>query len=88
MNEGDLVVSIGNRDVKWMPHDEVVSLIRDAGNTLNLTLVTPCDKTYYKLPKVWYIKKHMVQNCEMKCSDMRSPIELGLWCEVIVNYYK
>ncbi|KAK4292205.1 hypothetical protein Pmani_035008 [Petrolisthes manimaculis] len=51
MNEGDLVVSIGTRDVKWMPHDEVVGLIRDAGNTLNLTLVTPCDKTYYKLPK-------------------------------------
>ncbi|XP_071535406.1 rhophilin-2-A isoform X2 [Panulirus ornatus] len=51
MNEGDLVVCIGTRDVKWMPHDEVVCLIRDSGNTLGLTLVTPCDKTYYKLPK-------------------------------------
>nr|XP_045616820.1 uncharacterized protein LOC123769625 [Procambarus clarkii] len=51
VNEGDLVVCIGNRDVKWMPHDEVVGLIRDAGNMLSLTLVTPCDKTYYKLPK-------------------------------------
>ncbi|ROT83989.1 putative rhophilin-2 isoform X1 [Penaeus vannamei] len=51
INEGDLVVCIGTRDVKWMPHDEVVGLIREAGNTLNLTLVTPCDKTYYKLPK-------------------------------------
>lgn len=46
------MVCIGTRDVKWMPHDEVVGLIREAGNTLNLTLVTPCDKTYYKLPKV------------------------------------
>ncbi|XP_066946603.1 rhophilin-2-B-like [Macrobrachium rosenbergii] len=51
MNEGDLVVCIGTRDVKWLPHDEVVDLIRNAGNTLNLTLVTPCDKTFYKLPK-------------------------------------
>ncbi|KAK7084774.1 hypothetical protein SK128_001972 [Halocaridina rubra] len=51
MNEGDLVVCIGTRDVKWFPHDEVVDLIRNAGNTLNLTLVTPCDKTVYKLPK-------------------------------------
>lgn len=52
MHEGDLVVGISTRDVKWLPHDEVVNLIRDAGNTLSLTLVTPCDKTYYKLPKV------------------------------------
>ncbi|XP_050689411.1 rhophilin-2-B-like isoform X1 [Eriocheir sinensis] len=51
MSEGDLVVCIGTRDVKWLPHDEVVSLIREAGNSLALTLVTPCDKTYYKLPK-------------------------------------
>ena len=52
MQEGDLVVSISNRDVKWLPHDEVVSLIRESGNTLCMYLVTPCDKTYYKLPKV------------------------------------
>lgn len=51
MQEGDLVVGIGSRDVKWLPHDEVVGLIRDSGNTLSLTIVTPCDKTYYKLPK-------------------------------------
>lgn len=51
MQEGDLVVGIASRDVKWLPHDEVVGLIRDAGNTLTLTIVTPCDKTYYKLPK-------------------------------------
>jgi len=28
-----------------------VGLIRDSGNSLSLTIVTPCDKTYYKLPK-------------------------------------
>ncbi|CAL4069714.1 unnamed protein product [Meganyctiphanes norvegica] len=56
MQEGDLVVGIGSRDVKWMPHDEVVGLIRDSGNSLSLTIVTPCDKTYYKLPKGKSIK--------------------------------
>ncbi|XP_076067247.1 GTP-Rho-binding protein rhophilin isoform X2 [Oratosquilla oratoria] len=49
--EGDLVVAIGSEDVKWLPHDEVVTLIREAGNSLRLTLVTPTDKNYYRLPK-------------------------------------
>ncbi|RXG73688.1 Rhophilin-2-B [Armadillidium vulgare] len=51
IHEGDILVSISGKDVKWLPHEDVVTLIREAGNSLNLGLVTPCDKTFYKLPK-------------------------------------
>merc|ERR1711902_175928 len=42
-NEGDYVVAINDEDVKWSPHDEVVSLIKSSGNHLKLKLVTPMD---------------------------------------------
>lgn len=52
IHEGDILVTISGKDVKWLPHEEVVQLIREAGNSLNLGLVTPCEKSIYKLPKV------------------------------------
>ena len=52
MNEGDYVVAINEEDVKWSPHDEVVSLIKSSGNNLKLKLVTPMDKSHSKENKV------------------------------------
>uniref|UniRef100_A0A6A7FWI3 Rhophilin-2-like isoform X1 n=1 Tax=Hirondellea gigas TaxID=1518452 RepID=A0A6A7FWI3_9CRUS len=58
MQENDLVVSISGRDVKWLPHDRVVSAIRDSGDTLHMTLVTPLQTTqpYYQLTKCKSLK--------------------------------
>lgn len=43
---GDFLVAVGDRDVKWAKHDEVVKLIRDAGLKLALKVVTPLDRNY------------------------------------------
>lgn len=49
MREGDFIVAIGDKDVKWCPHEEVVRLIKAAGDSLSLKLVTPMDKNYLKV---------------------------------------
>lgn len=58
MREGDIVVSIGGRDVKWLPHDRVVGAIRDSGDTLHMMLVTPmhAPAPYYQLAKCKSLK--------------------------------
>ncbi|XP_072162013.1 rhophilin-2-like [Bemisia tabaci] len=48
MKEGDFIVAIGNHDVKWSQHDHVVKLIKEAGDSLSLKLVSPMDKNYLK----------------------------------------
>ena len=59
LREGDYLVAIGDRDVKWEGHDHVVSLIRQAGDFLRLRVVSPLDSrvarakaeaTYYQNP--------------------------------------
>ena len=62
MNESDYVVAINEEDVKWSPHDEVVSLIKSSGNQLKLKLVTPMDKSNSKENKV---RKNMMRNREI-----------------------
>lgn len=49
MKEGDFIVSINENDVKWSHHEEVVRLIKEAGDSLKLKLVTPMDKNYLKV---------------------------------------
>ncbi|XP_071443196.1 rhophilin-2-like, partial [Hetaerina americana] len=49
MKEGDFIVGIGGKDVKWSPHEEVVRLIKAAGRQLSLRIVTPMDRNYLKL---------------------------------------
>lgn len=51
VKEGDFIVSISERDVKWAPHDEVVALIKNAGDSLTMKLVTPMDRNYLKVYK-------------------------------------
>jgi len=53
MKEGDFIVAIGDKDVKWSPHEDVVKLIKDAGDTLSLKLVTPMDRNYLKVWNVY-----------------------------------
>ena len=52
MREGDYLVAIGDNDVKWSSHADVVKEIKSGENTLRLRLVTPMDrslgKTSYK----------------------------------------
>lgn len=51
MREGDFIISIGDRDVKWSSHAEAVRLIQNAGETLTLRLATPMDKHQHKVSK-------------------------------------
>jgi len=44
MKEGDYLMSIGEDDVKWNTHAEVVNFIKGAGDSLKLRLVTPLNK--------------------------------------------
>jgi len=43
MKDADYIVAINEEDVKWSPHDHVVSLIKRSGNALKLRLITPLD---------------------------------------------
>ena len=49
MREGDYLVGIGDDDVKWSSHADVVKMIRNAENCLKIKLVTPLDKSLIKL---------------------------------------
>ncbi|XP_048000941.1 rhophilin-2-B isoform X2 [Leguminivora glycinivorella] len=48
MREGDFIISVGDKDVKWSSHEEVVRLIQQAGDLLALRLATPMDKSLMK----------------------------------------
>lgn len=67
MREGDFIVAIGDRDVKWSPHDEVVKLIKASGDTLSLKLVTPMDRNYLKVSKIYNIVKTIIHKCNDTC---------------------
>ena len=41
VREGDYLVGLMDRDVKWSSHDQVVNMITDAMTYLRLTIVTP-----------------------------------------------
>lgn len=49
VKEGDFIVAIEDKSVKWASHDEVVSLIKYTGDLLSLKLVTPLDREYLKV---------------------------------------
>lgn len=49
MREGDFIISVGDKDVKWSSHEEVVALIQKAGDSLALRLATPMDKSLAKV---------------------------------------
>ena len=45
MREGDYLVGIGDNDVKWSSHEDVVRDIKASANKLKVKLVTPLDST-------------------------------------------
>ena len=61
MREGDYLVAIGEQDVKWSSHAQVVRNIKDSANKLRLTLVSPLDKSLIKT------KERMVRY-DLKCA--------------------
>ncbi|KAF7988466.1 hypothetical protein HCN44_001039 [Aphidius gifuensis] len=50
MKEGDFIVNIGDKDVKWASHEQVVRMIKKSGDSICLKLVTPMDRNYLKKP--------------------------------------
>ncbi|XP_053595939.1 uncharacterized protein LOC103573796 isoform X4 [Microplitis demolitor] len=50
MKEGDFIVNIDDKDVKWASHEQVVRLIKQCGDSISLKLVTPMDRNYLKKP--------------------------------------
>ncbi|KAG5305842.1 RHPN2 protein, partial [Pseudoatta argentina] len=50
MKEGDFIVGISEKDVKWASHEQVVRMIKQCGDFINLKLVTPMDRNYLKKP--------------------------------------
>ncbi|UYV66048.1 RHPN2 [Cordylochernes scorpioides] len=46
MRAGDFIVGVGQQDTKWGRHEDVVGMIRSAGDSLVLRLVTPMDRNY------------------------------------------
>ena len=63
LREGDYLVAIGDRDVKWEGHDHVVSLIRQAGDFLRLRVVSPLDSR--------------VARAKAEAAYYQNPFELG-----------
>ncbi|XP_028046177.1 rhophilin-2 [Monomorium pharaonis] len=49
MKEGDFIVAINDKDVKWASHEQVVQMIKQYGDFINLKLVTPMDRNYLKM---------------------------------------
>ncbi|XP_046377278.1 rhophilin-2-B-like isoform X2 [Haliotis rufescens] len=46
MKVGDFVVGVGTMDTKWAKHEQVVQLVRQAGSSLELRLITPMGQSF------------------------------------------
>jgi len=46
MYVGDFIVEVGDDDVRWTKHDQVVAMIRSSADTVILRVVTPTDHNY------------------------------------------
>ena len=55
MREGDILVGIGDRNVKWETHDQVVEKIREGARHLKITVVTPI--------KAWVVNRRSESGC-------------------------
>lgn len=69
VKEGDFIVAIGERDVKWASHDEVVTLIKNAGDSLSLKLVTPMDRNYLKVIRNEKTTNYSFSQCNLYFSQ-------------------
>ncbi|GAB6027157.1 hypothetical protein CHUAL_013914 [Chamberlinius hualienensis] len=48
VKEGDFIVTVGEKDTKWMKHEQVLNLIKSSCDTLQMKLVTPTDRNYLR----------------------------------------
>ncbi|XP_070139205.1 rhophilin-2-A isoform X3 [Drosophila bipectinata] len=46
IKEGDFLVEIAGKDVKWYSNQQVLLLIQSCGSTLDLKVITPMDRNY------------------------------------------
>ena len=51
VRENDVIIGIGDEDVKWSSHEQVVSLIKAAKNVLSLRLIQPIEKPVHSKVK-------------------------------------
>merc|ERR1719318_2283617 len=65
VREGDILVGIGGRNVKWDTHDQVVAKIREAARYLKITVVTPI--------KAWVVNRRSESD-----SDTATPSPLSV----------
>jgi len=56
---GDVIVGIGDDDVRWLSHEQVVALVREADDCLPLRLVTPMDGFNVKVSHIWALEHHL-----------------------------
>lgn len=50
MRSGDILVRVEGHDVKWLPLADVETLISEAGQSLNVTVVTPMEPPRATIP--------------------------------------
>lgn len=43
VRQGDVIVGIGGKEARWLIHEEIVVLVKAAGDSLALRIVTPLD---------------------------------------------
>jgi hypothetical protein len=52
IKEGDFIVEISGVDAKWFGQKQVLDLLKDAGNNLDLKVITPMDSKSHSNSKV------------------------------------
>ncbi|CAH1779021.1 unnamed protein product [Owenia fusiformis] len=46
MKIGDFIIGVNGQDTKWSKHEDVVTLIKESGNSISVKLITPRDRNY------------------------------------------
>jgi len=74
---GDFIVAVGDVDVKWSRHDQVVAMIRDSGLAVRLSLVTPVDRNFIDPadPLSYSRDAHDVTSVDREATAPRSTLE-------------
>jgi len=71
----DFIVGVGDVDVKWARHEKVVSLIRDAGLTVRLSLVTPVDRNFIESGVIFSSRRNL-ESSSVSSLDVKSDLDV------------
>jgi PDZ domain len=92
VREGDVIIGIGDEDVKWSSHEQVVSLIKAAKNVLSLRLIQPIEKPVHsKVNQVRYLHGSFAYGCVLCHSianQIRFKIEMNFSKEILSFFGK